>query len=139
MWVVRQGRWQEAESLAGVVDVGLADVGVSAIDEEASAGLGSFFQSCAKLVPSEWDLRLRLGTGKVLKQRGCELLPSILGLALVAGLAGPLPSILALDNLVLMMPGCLCYRALIKLPRFLQPRPCALSLQAFCYPKFRKK
>lgn len=34
--------------------MGSADVGVSEADEEAASELGSFFQSCAKLVPSEW-------------------------------------------------------------------------------------
>lgn len=33
--------------------MGSADVGVSVADEEATPGLGSIFQSCAKLVPSE--------------------------------------------------------------------------------------
>lgn len=114
-------------------------IGVSVGDEEATPGLGSFFQSCAKLVPNEWDLRLRLGTGKVLQQCGCKLLTSTLGLVLMVGLAGPLLNILALDNLVQMMPGCLRYRAPIKLLRFLQPHLCALSLRGFCYPKSRKK
>lgn len=38
-----------AETLTGIT--GSADVGVSETDEEVAAGLGSFFQSCAKLVP----------------------------------------------------------------------------------------
>ena len=40
-------------SLTGVMDMGSADIGVSAADKEVTPGLGSFFQSCAKLVPSE--------------------------------------------------------------------------------------
>lgn len=53
MGMVRRERWQEAEGLIGIMDMVLADLGVSAADEEVTPGLGSFFQSYAKLVPSE--------------------------------------------------------------------------------------
>lgn len=105
--MVRQERQQEAESLAGIMIMGSADIGVSVADEEATPGLGSFFQSSAKLVLREQDLWLRLETGKVSRQLGCKLLTSILGLILRAGLADVLPNILALNNFVQMIPGCL--------------------------------
>lgn len=54
-------------------------------------------------------------SGKALQQCGCQLLTSTPGLVPVAGLAGPLPNILALDNLAQMMPGCLHYQAPAKL------------------------
>lgn len=44
---------EAAERLTGVMVMGSADIGVSVGDKEVSPALGSFFQSCAKVVPSE--------------------------------------------------------------------------------------